>query len=361
MKNKLCFLLLALCMFMVAAHAAPKVFTAEITRLKAPVYLQRQATGNWTKIFWTKGDPEIEVAVGDLIKTGFSGKVEMTLSNGNVLRLAEHSTVIIKDAPTRKDEQKHTSIKLMGGGIWNRVKKAFVDKEQTVSAYKVETPVAVAAVKGTLFTMSYADEKSEINVFEGFVEASNKLGRIVISPNFSTVVTAKLPPPLPKPAPPEKKDMWEWTKMGALGGVRFKEDKEDLYKVPEEVKKLQRHDPGLINLEKSPPWAALQCLIIPGGGEFYVGKPLKGVLAAVVEGSFILMAMQEQTRAKDHPDQADDAKEKETQYYMMALGVAGIAAADSYFEALAQNAKLYGVGLQIRKGAALALCCTKEF
>ncbi|MFH1429469.1 MAG: FecR family protein [Candidatus Margulisiibacteriota bacterium] len=343
------------------ATAAPRVYTAEIIRLKDPVFLQRQATGNWTKIFWVKGDPEIEVAIGDVIKTGYKGKVEMVLSNGNVLRLAEHSTVIIKDAPTREDEQKHTTIKLIGGGIWNKVQKAFVDKEQTQSAYQVETPVAVAAVKGTLFTMSYGDEQSEINVFEGFVEASNALGRIVISPNYSTIITAKVPPSLPQPTPPESKDMWEWTRISSLGGVRFLESKDDPYKIPDEVQKMQRHDPGLINLEKSAPWAALQCFLIPGGGEFYVGKPLKGALTAIVEGAFIYMAMQEQNRANDYPDQADEAREKANQNYMLAAAAAGVAAFDSYFEANAYNATLYGVGLHIREGSALALCYTKEF
>ena len=77
------------------------------------------------------------------------------------------------------------------------------------AGFKVTTPTAFAAARGTIFTVAYNMETgtTEITVVEGSVEVRNVnaevAGTRVVAAGQSTTVTGNKPPTQPKPADPK--------------------------------------------------------------------------------------------------------------------------------------------------------------
>lgn len=106
--------------------------------------------------------------VGDTVKTGPSEEKIVTFPNSSELRLDENTEIKIKNATTDK-----VSIYQTLGRTWSRVIKLL-----GTQSYEVQTPTALATVRGTSFAVTLDD----IFVDEGKVAVGNQL----IEAGFST-------------------------------------------------------------------------------------------------------------------------------------------------------------------------------
>jgi ferric-dicitrate binding protein FerR (iron transport regulator) len=97
------------------------------------------------------------------LRTGAGAQALIELSDGTHLALNEQTTVVIR--PHRPEDRGIIRIfKLFLGEIWIRTSKGPPPLE-------VETPVAIAAIRGTEFNLKVLrDGRSELTVLEGEVE-----------------------------------------------------------------------------------------------------------------------------------------------------------------------------------------------
>ena len=140
----------------------------------APLAVIHEAGG---QVFIAKaGDPapvpaeeDMELGPGDTVTTGANGSVIISLRDEHYVKLAGLASLTVKEL--RSD--------MVAGGIWARLMLAKGRLMASVahlaspdSRFEVDTPTAVAAVKGTTFQVAAAAKSTAISVLEGSVAAS---------------------------------------------------------------------------------------------------------------------------------------------------------------------------------------------
>lgn len=102
---------------------------------------------------------------GDTIQTPAGSEAEVTLADGNVLRIMEDSEITIDSWQLREDRR--TSIGLLFGGVKLAIGRFRKDKDE----FSVNTATVLAGVRGTEFDVSLREDGEVlINVAEGSVE-----------------------------------------------------------------------------------------------------------------------------------------------------------------------------------------------
>lgn len=141
--------------------------------VKNPVVTKLSGTVNYSK-----ADSATEVPlklndfleVNDKVKTYEKSSVDITFTNGNLIRLTENSAFIIKQADLAKATPV-VKLKLLVGSMFSVLKSVWGK-----NSYQVETQTAVVGTKGTIFLVRAGEELTDVLVKEG------KLG--VINPEF---------------------------------------------------------------------------------------------------------------------------------------------------------------------------------
>ena len=105
---------------------------------------------------------------GDKIKTQPSARCEIKYNDGSIVRIDERSIYTIERAEIKKKEKKVESF-LSVGRIWANIKKLAQNTDQ----WLLRGPSAVVAVRGTVYRMDAAEDKtSRILVYEGSVNVA---------------------------------------------------------------------------------------------------------------------------------------------------------------------------------------------
>jgi len=129
-----------------------------------PVYQVEVTTGDVLMTrdngaHWVQAVPDMTVHTSDIIKTGKDSSCEISMGKAGVFRMQENSQITIKQL--KKDAQ---AIKMKRGrvlfNIFGKRPKRYL---------KVETDIAIAAVKGTQFVLETDGEKLTTSVVEGSV------------------------------------------------------------------------------------------------------------------------------------------------------------------------------------------------
>lgn len=116
------------------------------------------------------GEPEpvqdiyIPLYEGDTVSTGDSGSLEIVFDDATIINLDENSSLTIERLSRGNGDK--TILSLIKGSLTAIVKKLMGGDE-----FKVKTNMAMAAVKGTEFSVT-ADDDQKIGVFDGTVEVS---------------------------------------------------------------------------------------------------------------------------------------------------------------------------------------------
>ena len=131
------------------------------------------------------GDP---IYVGDKLKAAPGGKLRLLLNDESVLTLAANTELVVNEQVLGTDTSKST-LGLLGGTL-----RAIVTERYSTpgSKFEVETPTAIAGVRGTGFVITYDTATGTTTVTGLFdttwVRDRNGRGEVTVGPNRSTEV-----------------------------------------------------------------------------------------------------------------------------------------------------------------------------
>jgi hypothetical protein len=98
---------------------------------------------------WQDGEIEMQLKEGDKIRTAERAKAELILKDGSFIRMKEKTTLVVKVAREKvSPKSSEYNLDFHIGEIMVKLKKL-----KKGSSFKVETPTAVAAIRGTTFYM----------------------------------------------------------------------------------------------------------------------------------------------------------------------------------------------------------------
>ena len=113
---------------------------------------------------WKEGHLNMELLVGNYVKTGKDSRCEITLSDKTIVRMDENS----KQRFEKKDTQTETKageLFLFAGKLWLNARK-IMSKDDS---FKVRTNKAVCAIRGTVFSVEEKSTYTQIRVLKGEV------------------------------------------------------------------------------------------------------------------------------------------------------------------------------------------------
>lgn len=189
-----------LCMFCIAAfgpfkacRAANVKGAAALASLVGDVQVQSGSGA------WKAAREGAVLEPGDSVRTAAGSKARLVLEDGALLVVGELSVFSLKSLDTDYSTSMSTSdFTLSSGAV-----RVVAEKKLTAgSAFNIETPTAVAGVRGTDFSVELDDaETTTVTVFEGQVEVGNILQslkeRVLLDPEHSTEVPRGKPPVKP--------------------------------------------------------------------------------------------------------------------------------------------------------------------
>lgn len=137
---------------------------------------------------------------GDSVRTGAASKARLVLDDGTLLMVGELSVFLFKDVSTDFSKSSSSSqFSLESGAV-----RAVVEKKlASGSDFTIETPTAVAGVRGTDFEVELDDtQTTSVTVFDGQVEVGSILShikdRVLVDAEHSTEVFSGRPPVKPR-------------------------------------------------------------------------------------------------------------------------------------------------------------------
>jgi hypothetical protein len=147
------------------------------------------------KAFQPLTDTVRQVQVGDQIRTSAGASVVLTLPDQSYMRVNESTDLVIRDfwsGGTR------SVVNVLLGRV-----RFFIEKlGGRPNPYRVETPTALIAVRGTTFDVAYDGQNTQVWCIDGQV-AVETLGipnrEVVLNPGFQTLVVPGQAPITPTP------------------------------------------------------------------------------------------------------------------------------------------------------------------
>ena len=123
---------------------------------------------------------------GDEIRTGENGYALIKyLEKGIIIEVKSHSSISIPIDTKSRRTGRLRRLKLFFGEIISIIKG---------KSFEVETPNAVAAVKGTKFSVTHSGDTTRVFVFSGSVKLKNESGEIDINPGEGGICVRDNPP-----------------------------------------------------------------------------------------------------------------------------------------------------------------------
>jgi uncharacterized membrane protein YgcG len=179
---------------------AQVLVSAKILSSDGAVEIQRRSQGQAApvKIAYSVNDA---LLAGDVIKTLKGGRLVLGLSDGSQAIISEKTTIEITDL----SQTPRTLFNVLRGKTRVRVEKV----GGRPNPYKVNTPTAVIAVRGTVFDVLVTEKETQVFVHEGQVAVSNPTTPdvfVLLAPEQRTRVQMSAPPERPMPFHPGRND-----------------------------------------------------------------------------------------------------------------------------------------------------------
>jgi hypothetical protein len=182
LRNALSGLLAVIVVMLTGAYInanAPRV--ANLAMAENDVKVQQPGSTAW--IAATKGMPIYE---GSVIKTGAQSKALVRLDDGSMSKVAPLSVLKIAAMSQRASGAKDTTLGVNVGKAWNRVNKL---RDQ--SEFKIDTPSAVAGIRGTYKSTEVSrNADADFDMYEGesLVQAKSDGSTAVLKANQGLTV-----------------------------------------------------------------------------------------------------------------------------------------------------------------------------
>ena len=165
------------------AQATAEPLTAALSELVNSVEVKAAAQVGFAPA--VDGDT---VEVGDQVRTGAQSSAKITLSDGTIVRVGADASFVLQEM-VPSDENFVTRLKLEVGELWVSL---------VGGAMEVETPVGVAAVRGSYagFAFDPVTGTLYIKCLEGSCDATNENGEIQLGNFQGTTLTEAGPGPV---------------------------------------------------------------------------------------------------------------------------------------------------------------------
>jgi hypothetical protein len=125
----------------------------------------------------------MELAVGDTITTGSNGSAKLTFFDGSVMEIKANSEILVNELSTASTGSTSVSLMEQVGSTINRIGK-LVDSS---SKYEVETPAAVAVVRGTTFDLVVEEDgETTVKSEEGSVDFTAAGVTVTVNKGFQS-------------------------------------------------------------------------------------------------------------------------------------------------------------------------------
>lgn len=112
---------------------------------------------------WKPANTGLKLSAKDQCRTGAASFMEIRWANGGILRIGEKSVLTVSD---RIDTSDIAYAKILSGRVWVAMKKI----SGTGQKFSIESPTAVAGIRGTVFRVDVgADTATDVAVYEGKV------------------------------------------------------------------------------------------------------------------------------------------------------------------------------------------------
>lgn len=110
------------------------------------------------------------IKTGDIVRSGSDGSAEFKWADGTRWKIMPGTEITVKKSTSHMVKRADQSqLKLSSGKVFVRIMKTLAPS----SRFEVETPTAVAAVRGTIFSVEVVGGKTEVAVFKGEVKVSS--------------------------------------------------------------------------------------------------------------------------------------------------------------------------------------------
>jgi len=182
---------------------------AELTAgqlVRIPLYVP--ARREFAKVVFVKGivlredvglKRDDEVHLNDLIATGGDGFVSLEFSSGSVVNLQPHSSArLVRLNCLQDDSSCLIEIDAASGEVAADVES----RDGQPTEFRINTPHASAAVRGTAFDVDTREESVLIGVTEGDVDVSAQDESVRVLEGFGSMTEDGNPPGQPVPLPP---------------------------------------------------------------------------------------------------------------------------------------------------------------
>ena len=147
---------------------------------------------------WQTGEDGMTLSVGDRIKTAADSHAILTFFEGSTTKLDAGTEVEIKRLEIAEGQPTVIVMKLWLGRTWSRVVK-MADPD---SQYEIETPSAVAIVRGTLFFTEVSETgATQVATTEGLVSVVAQGEEVLLPPTQQTKVNSGHAPFQPATVP----------------------------------------------------------------------------------------------------------------------------------------------------------------
>lgn len=113
---------------------------------------------------------------GDTLRTNATGHLAILFSDDTQVRMGRNTTLVVKRIGDASDSE----FALESGTIWARAARGG-------QGLSIETPAAVAAIRGTDWTMTVEGDKTSLIVLEGVVDLTNAYGSVSVAPGEAAV------------------------------------------------------------------------------------------------------------------------------------------------------------------------------
>jgi len=112
---------------------------------------------------WKPAYTGLKLFAKDNCRTGAESSLEIRWTNGGIMRVSEKSYLTVSHRPDTSDI---SSAKVLSGRVWVTMKKI----SGTGQKFTIESPTAVAGIRGTVFRMDVgSDTGTDVAVYEGKV------------------------------------------------------------------------------------------------------------------------------------------------------------------------------------------------
>jgi len=187
-----CHLCVVLCALSIGSgirvSRAQEMVSAKVLSIQGQVEIQRQPA-NQPQIQKIAFKIEDRLQAGDTIITGKNGRLVLGLSDGSQAVIAAKTTVVIKDL----SQSPRTLFNVVRGKTRVHIEKLGGQP----NPYRVNTPTAVIAVRGTIFDVLVDEKETQVFLHEGQVAVTNLAlpdQPVILSAGQATKILMQRPP-----------------------------------------------------------------------------------------------------------------------------------------------------------------------